>query len=778
MTLVQRRERRWRQDQLDLAMTIAAQVALAVDTARHYQAAQQRTAEVETLATIGETLTSTLDLQQVLEVIVDSAVTLTGGQRAVVFELDQAGGCLRARAIRGIDMEPGFALPLGQGAAGAAAARLAPVWSADVLALPPPGFDDTLEASAMSLDELGRRHNFRGVLGVPVISRETALGAVCVYWDEVHEPDEREIRLLSALARQAAIALDNARLVGDLRRTLDDLRAAQETLVRGATLRAVGELAAGAAHHLNNLLAVVLGRTQLLLMKNPDAPTATSLRSIERAATDAAETVVRIQGFTRTAKRSETVSFDLNAAVQDAIEFTRLRWQDEAQVKGAPIDVAFEQGSPPAISGRSAEIREVMTNLILNAVDALPAGGRIAVRTRGEPGRAVVSVSDSGIGMSGDVKRRVFEPFFTTKGVKRTGLGLAVAYGTIRRHGGQVEVESEEGRGTTVTFWLPVDGPPSGGPSLERVGSILIIDDEADVRELVADVLAGLGHSVTVAGGGREGLARFETGRYDLVLTDLGMPDFNGWDVARAVKASRPDVPVLLLTGWADAANPADVPRVEGIIKKPFDLKQLAAAVSQALAASGRGPPIRAHLLRWRPRPGAQRRATTPRARPSGAASQLDPSRRPGRVRFDALLAGPRRDADQDAGLPREALSDIAAHEERDHEPVLPPVVAEQGVLEVGAIVHPFGAALERRAVLGADVHGDAAAVPDAPCLQAVPLRREVHVPVARPEPGRDGAGLARPAIRRHVHVSRVVKGARHLGVERRDPGRCLLAPR
>ena len=233
-----------------------------------------------------------------------------------------------------------------------------------------------------------------------MISRETALGAVCVYWDEVHEPDEREIRLLSALARQAAIALDNARLVGDLRRTLDDLRAAQETLVRGATLRAVGELAAGAAHHLNNLMAVVLGRTQLLLMKKPDAPTATSLRSIERAATDAAETVVRIQGFSRTAKRGETASFDLNAAVQEAIEFTRSRWQDEAQVNGAPIDVAFERGSPPPISGRSAEIREVMTNLILNAVDALPAGGRIAVRTREEPGRAVVSVSDTGIGMS------------------------------------------------------------------------------------------------------------------------------------------------------------------------------------------------------------------------------------------------------------------------------------------------------------------------------------------------------------------------------------------
>ena len=232
MTLVHRRERRWRQDQLDLAMTIAAQIALAVDTARHYQAAQQRTAEVETLATIGETLTSTLDLQQVLEVIVDSAVTLTGGQRAVVFELDQAGGSSVPAPSAASTWSRGLRSP-GAGGGGAAAARLAPVWSADVLALPPPGFDDTLEASAMSLDELGRRHNFRGVLGVPVISRETALGAVCVYWDEVHEPDEREIRLLSALARQAAIALDNARLVGDLRRTLDDLRAAQETLVRG-----------------------------------------------------------------------------------------------------------------------------------------------------------------------------------------------------------------------------------------------------------------------------------------------------------------------------------------------------------------------------------------------------------------------------------------------------------------------------------------------------------------------------------------------------------------
>jgi len=589
MSLDDNRPRAWPPAQVDLAMTIAAQVALAVDNARHYQDAQQRATEVETLAAIGETLTSTLDAQKVLEAIADSAATVTGAQRAVVFELDQEARRLRARAIRGTGIEPGFTLRLGQDAAGCAALRLEPVWSADVHEHPLPGYGQLHEQSGMLLGSVVTKQGYRGVLAVPVTSRETALGAVCVCWDDVHQPDEREIRMLSALARQAAIAMENARLVGDLRRTVEDLRTAQETLVQGATLRAVGELAAGASHHLNNLLAVVLGRTQLLLMRNPEPTVSASLKSVERAAVDAADTIRRIQGFSGTGGNPVSRRFDLNGTIREAIASVRPIWPTEARAQGAPVEIVAEPGSIPAVSGRSAEIREVLTNLVLNAMDALPAGGRVVVATRADAGRVIVSVNDSGVGMADEVMRRAFEPFFTTKGVKRTGLGLAVAYGTVQRHGGQITLESAPGRGTTVTFWLPaaedIDAERVASASRDRLGSVLVIDDEADICDLVAESLTSHGHRVTVAAGGREGLARFEAGHYDIVITDLSMPDLDGWGVARAIKASRSDTPVLLLTGRADGMDPSVATLVDGILKKPFDLEDLTAAVSAALAA-------------------------------------------------------------------------------------------------------------------------------------------------------------------------------------------------
>jgi GAF domain-containing protein/ActR/RegA family two-component response regulator len=581
--------RRWPSTQVDLAMTIAAQAALAVETARQYLEAQQRAAEVETLSTIGEKLTSTLDLQGVLDAIADSAKELIGAQSAVVFELEPSTGVLRARAVRNIAVEPGLSLRMGQGAAGAAALARVPIGSADVLTDPLPGYDVVQEEAGIPLREVVRKHGYRGILAVPVLSRESVLGAVCLYWDEVHAANEQEIRLLSALARQAAIGMENARLVSDLRRTLNDLKAAQDTLVRGATLRAVGELAAGAAHHLNNLMAVVLGRTQLLLIRDVPPALVQSLKTIERAAVDAADTVRRIQAFGRTDRDPQAAGMDLNGLVQEALQVTRPRWENEAHSKGIRIQMDFESKPLPKVAGRAGEIREVIANLILNSVDAMPAGGSLVIRSFHEDNRAVVTVKDTGSGMTDEVKRRSFEPFFTTKGVKSTGLGLAFAYGTIRRHGGEISVESAPDQGTTVTLWLPVpasaEGQADALPTLPVSvrGTVLVIDDEAPVRELVADVLTARGHAVSVAAGGREGLVRFAAGQYDVVLTDLGMPDMTGWEVTRAVKAERPATPVLLLTGWGEMVEPPPGVLVDGVVTKPFDVTRLAAAVEEAL---------------------------------------------------------------------------------------------------------------------------------------------------------------------------------------------------
>jgi CheY-like chemotaxis protein len=211
----------------------------------------------------------------------------------------------------------------------------------------------------------------------------------------------------------------------------------------------------------------------------------------------------------------------------------------------------------------------------------------MVIRVQADKGRALVSVSDSGTGMSAEVKRRAFEPFFTTKGVKSTGLGLAVAYGTIRRHGGEISVESTEGIGTTVTFWLPTAESAVAAAALpaeprpERKGKILVIDDEVSVLEIVAEVLSARGHSVTVAPGGREGLLSFSSGGYDLVMTDLGMPDMNGWDVAASIQERWPGLPVGLITGWGETEiTREERSRVNFVINKPFDKAVLGATMS------------------------------------------------------------------------------------------------------------------------------------------------------------------------------------------------------
>jgi CheY-like chemotaxis protein len=293
---------------------------------------------------------------------------------------------------------------------------------------------------------------------------------------------------------------------------------------------------------------------------------------------------------------------DLGQAVQETLEITRPRWQDEVQQRGKTIVVQVALDDLPRMLGRAPEVREALTNLIFNAVDAMPDGGTLRFAGAAAPGWITLQMTDTGIGMPEAVRQKVFEPFFTTKGVKGTGLGLSVVYGIMERHGGRVDVTSVPGQGTTLTlrFQQAPAGPSGGAPAPQSVAKasrcILVIDDEAVVRRTMTELLRAAGHTVLAAESGPVGLAQLEHTLPDLVLTDLGMPEMSGVEVARRVKVAYPRLPVILLTGWGDTATlpKADRQSVDRVLGKPVrlaDLLRVVAELTESRRSRERGLP-------------------------------------------------------------------------------------------------------------------------------------------------------------------------------------------
>lgn len=278
-----------------------------------------------------------------------------------------------------------------------------------------------------------------------------------------------DVQFLNPLMTYVAYAVDNARLLQEtrlsakrLQEVIDELKGAQEQLVQGETLQAVGVLASGITHHLNNLLAVVQGRIRLVLDEAKEPAVRRSLEIAEAAALEGADVVRRVREFGQSRCMGEKGPVDLNQLAEEALEITRPHWQDDAQLHGTQIQVSVEPGQIPAVTGDAASLREVLMGLILNAVDALPTGGQITARTWASEQWVCCSVADTGAGMPEEVRRHALEPFFTTKGPHSTGLGLSVTHGIVQRHGGELDIESAEGRGTTVQIRLPMPRPASG----------------------------------------------------------------------------------------------------------------------------------------------------------------------------------------------------------------------------------------------------------------------------------------------------------------------------
>jgi DNA-binding response OmpR family regulator/signal transduction histidine kinase len=475
-------------------------------------------------------------------------------------------------------------------------------------------YEADLGAVSFPFSQRLARAGLGALVVAPLLAEDKVFGVLIAARRQANSFSSADCEFMRQISEHVALAAHQAQLYGSLQQAYDDLRQSQHTVMQQERLRALGQMASGVAHDINNAISPITLYTEALLEQEAELSERARnyLLTIQRSIEDVAQTVTRMREFYRPREPQLVLNhINLNSLVQQVIDLTRVRWRDEPQQHGIVIAVQTDLASDlPSVMGTNSEIRDALTNLIFNALDAMPAGGTLTLRSRivsdqqwhheHDSDRYVhLEVCDTGIGMDAETKRRCLEPFFTTKGERGTGMGLAMVYGMAQRHGVDMEIDSEAGKGTTIrlifaipatektpTVRLPIlKLPPQPLP-------ILIIDDDILIIESLRNTLESDGHLVTTADGGQAGidtfiaaLARREP--FALVITDLGMPYVDGRRVAAAVKAESPTTPVILLTGWGQRlVDDKDVPLcVDRVLGKPPKLNDLRRALAELSAA-------------------------------------------------------------------------------------------------------------------------------------------------------------------------------------------------
>jgi signal transduction histidine kinase/CheY-like chemotaxis protein len=446
----------------------------------------------------------------------------------------------------------------------------------------------------------------RSLVIAPLIVESQVFGVLVTARRKEQAFSSGECEFLKQLSEHVALASHQARLYGALQKAYDDLRLSQHTVMQQERLRALGQMASGIAHDINNAISPISLYTESLLEREPQLSQRARgyLVTIQRAIDDVARTVARMREFYREREAQLTLErVELNRAVRQVVELTRPRWSDLPQQRGSMIDLKMELSEPlPEIMGAENEIRDALTNLVFNAVDAMPTGGMITVRTcelKSVEGhsRSLIEVRDTGVGMDEDTRRRCLEPFYTTKGERGTGLGLAMVYGMVQRHSAELEIDSAPGQGTTVRLSFPSHTSSIIAPSqvarpvsTDRQLRILLVDDDPVLIKSLQDTLQEDGHLVSTAHGGQAGIDAFlaahrAESRFDVVITDLGMPHVDGRKVANAVKQVSGATPIILLTGWGQRMiDEKEMPdHVDRVLSKPPRLTALRAALVELL---------------------------------------------------------------------------------------------------------------------------------------------------------------------------------------------------
>jgi signal transduction histidine kinase/ActR/RegA family two-component response regulator len=581
------RERRaFNDDDPKKAALLADLLELSVKAYQNKKRARERGDKLAALLELSTSIYSSRNFTEVLQKAVRLAMQIMGADGGSIFTIDKNDMLLRPLVIIDEKYEEelsSMSLKLGEGVTGSVAQSGVGIIS------------NYSNVDPRSIQVPGTPVERESLLSAPLTWSGEVIGAMTLWNYAGKDFSREELEILTIFARQTADAIENAKLFESLEKAYEELSATQERLIMAEKLQALGDMAGGVAHDFNNVLGTILGRAQLLLRKIAEPDLRKDLQIIEEVSLRGRRTVQRLQDFTHVSSRTEYGPIDLNKVIEDVIEVTKPAWKDTVQRAGLTINLHRSSNKIEKIDGSHEELKEAFCNIVLNSVDALPNGGNIWVDTFMDDEQVVLRIRDDGVGMDEDTKNKLFFPFFTTKGKKGVGMGLAVVYGIMFRHHADINVESLPGEGATFTFRFNPSHSradrilPVADESEDKPVSILLVDDDTNLLDVVGDMIEFLGMRCVKADGGRTALKLMQDQTYDLVITDLGMPDVGGWDVAKFCRDNHANTPVLLISGWGAQLNTEEaLGRVDAILPKPFQLDELKQAIEAVMRKTRR----------------------------------------------------------------------------------------------------------------------------------------------------------------------------------------------
>ena len=568
------------------------------ETGQHERRMSAQLARMALLQEITHSIGSRHDLHSIFQVVlrsleehlpIDFGCVCLHSPTASTVTVETVGAASEAQC-RLLELEPGTVIPVGRNG-------LYRALNGSLIHEP-----DTAQVNSPFTKRFAAA-GFASLVIAPLAVESSVFGVLIAVRRSRDAFSSSDCEFLKQLSEHVALASHQAQLYNALQRTYEDLRHSQQSVMQAERLRALGEMASGIAHDINNAISPVSLYSEMLMTSEPQLSEAgrNRLATMRRAIEDVAGTIERMREFYRPREAErEFKHLDFAAAIEQVVQLTEPRWRALPQQRGVVIQLRKElAASLPNVMGDDIELRDALTNLVFNAVDAMPEGGALTLRTRavdqgGSPA-VQVEVADTGIGMDEETRRRCIEPFFTTKGLRGTGLGLASVYGMLQRHDARLDIDSAPGRGTTIRMTFPASADDAAASGTHNVLHlpirqlrILVIDDDPILIRSMRDALEVEGHTVETALGGQSGIDLFagalgSTREFSLVITDLGMPRIDGRKVAAAIKGYSPQTPIIMLTGWGQRLlDEKDAPpNIDRVLSKPPRLAQLRAAVAE-----------------------------------------------------------------------------------------------------------------------------------------------------------------------------------------------------